>query len=75
MPVLKKLNPVEDPTVGRQLPMAHDNLLRFASGALADGLRPDNVWLRTWFEHLYAHDVLPRPAARTPAPQSEAVPG
>jgi thioester reductase-like protein len=62
IPVLRKLNPAADPTVGRQLPIAHEHIARWAGPALAQGLRPVDEWLRTYFEHFHAVGYLPMPA-------------
>jgi myxalamid-type nonribosomal peptide synthetase MxaA len=62
IPVLRKLNPVEDPSVGRRLPIVHDHLLRFAGAAVAEADRPVQAWLRVYFDRFYASGYLPRPA-------------
>ncbi|HJV61770.1 MAG TPA: thioester reductase domain-containing protein, partial [Albitalea sp.] len=63
IPVLRKLNPVADPTVGQRLPIAHDHLARWAPQALAQGLRPVEEWLAAYFAYFEASGYLPAPAA------------
>ncbi|CAG2380372.1 MULTISPECIES: thioester reductase domain-containing protein [Burkholderia] len=61
IPVLKKLNPVADPTVGRILPIDVTQLKRLAGDVLASSLRPANDWLRTFFDYFYEDGFLQQP--------------
>ncbi|VWD61776.1 Non-ribosomal peptide synthase [Burkholderia lata] len=61
IPVLRKLNPVADPTVGRILPIDVTQLKRLAGDVLASSLRPTNDWLRTFFDYFYEDGFLERP--------------
>ncbi|NIF50917.1 thioester reductase domain-containing protein [Burkholderia sp. Ax-1724] len=62
IPVLRKLNPVADPSVGRQLPIAIAHLRQLAGDVLSEGIRPTNDWLRVYFDYFYATGYLARPA-------------
>ncbi|KWZ33092.1 hypothetical protein WS64_18865 [Burkholderia anthina] len=64
IPVLRKLNPVADPTVGRILPIDVTQLKRLAGDVLASSLRPANDWLRTFFDYFYEDGFLERPHER-----------
>ncbi|WP_423760150.1 thioester reductase domain-containing protein [Burkholderia sp. NLJ2] len=64
IPVLKKLNPAADPTVGRILPIDVTQLRRLAGGVLASSLRPTNDWLRTFFDYFYESGFLERAHAK-----------
>ncbi|HEX6362155.1 MAG TPA: SDR family oxidoreductase, partial [Albitalea sp.] len=62
LPVLRKLDPVADPTVGRQLPIAHAHLERWAGEALREGLRPVDEWLKVFFDRFHESGWLRSPA-------------
>ncbi|KAA1003860.1 NAD-dependent epimerase/dehydratase family protein [Paraburkholderia panacisoli] len=70
IPVLKKLNPVVDPSVGRQLPIAIDHLNLLAGDVISEGVRPVNEWLRVYFDYFYNTGYLARPASGLRAPAS-----
>ncbi len=70
IPVLHKLNPVADPSVGARLPIALDHLKAWAPRALAQGLRPAAEWLDRYFEHFQRSGFLPSAGGVTPAIQS-----
>lgn len=61
IPVLSKLNPIADPSVGRQMPIVCQHIGLWAAGALADSLRPVDEWLRVYFDHFYSSGYLPQP--------------
>lgn len=73
IPVLKKLNPMQDPTVGRQLPIAHENMQRFAPAAARDAAGSPLPWLRASFDHFYESGFLAQPQAQVQAPTDEVV--
>jgi thioester reductase-like protein len=75
IPVLKKLNPVADPSVGRQLPIQIDHLRQLAADVLGEGIKPTNEWLRVYFDYFYTTGYLTRPAndKRQPASRNSAV--
>ena len=70
IPVLHKLNPVADPSVGARLPIALDHLKAWAPRALAEGLRPAAEWLDRYFEHFQRSGFLPPAGGVAPAIQS-----
>ncbi|WP_454739504.1 hypothetical protein [Cupriavidus necator] len=62
IPVLKKLNPVADPSVGRRLPISTANLRTLACDVLDEAMRPVDEWLRTCFQYFRTSGYLPTPA-------------
>ncbi|ACR29394.1 thioester reductase domain-containing protein [Burkholderia glumae] len=61
IPVLRKLNPAADPTIGRILPIDTTQLMRVAGDVLAASFRPTNDWLRVFFDHFYEVGFMVRP--------------
>ncbi|WP_241014567.1 thioester reductase domain-containing protein [Burkholderia sp. Ac-20379] len=59
IPVLTKLNPSADPSIGKILPIESVQLHRLAGAVLADSLRPAEVWLDTFFDYFHAEGFLP----------------
>ncbi|MGM9514507.1 thioester reductase domain-containing protein [Roseateles sp. DB2] len=70
IPVLHKLNPVADPSVGARLPIALDHLKAWAPRALAEGLRPAAEWLDRYFENFEQSGFLPSAGGAAPTIQS-----
>ncbi|MBP0624106.1 thioester reductase domain-containing protein [Cupriavidus consociatus] len=63
IPVLKKLNPVVDPSVGRRLPISTANLITLAGSVLEEAMQPVDEWLRTCFQYFRTSGYLPAPGA------------